>query len=270
MRDGGEPLLDNTRVSIGSIVVTDETGFLVYQEGIDYRVETLGSRVRLVRVLSGSIADGESVLVDYEFSFSPDLSFTIKGSSASFRLDTPSNVSVYYRYERENEDFVSGVADGFLEDQRTHVVGATWSWKALSVGDEYEVNRLSASEFLTNRFFAEFGARLPRNTTLNVSGNYTRTRFTEVDRTLNMYVVNTRLATIFRVGLSLENEAWLRVDRGTPDEEGLDSELGGARVKVVRRFRALTITAGLFYREADDNSVHDQRTLFFFSIKRLF
>jgi hypothetical protein len=270
MRDGDEPLLDNARVDVGSIVVTDETGFIVYQEGIDYRAETWGSRTRLVRVLSGNIADGETVLVDYAFSFSPDLSFDTRGTSVTFRLDTPRGVSLYYRYNRERDDFVSGVANGFLEDQTSHVAGVTWSWNTLSVGDEYEVNRLSVSEFLTNRLFTDFSVRLPHNTTLNLGGTYTRTRFTEADRTLNIYMVNARFTAALRKGLSLESEAWLRVDRGSPDEDGLDSELGGTRVKVIRQWRALTLEVGLFFRDANDNEVRDQRRSVFISAKRQF
>jgi hypothetical protein len=271
MTDGNEPELKNSSVDVATIVVTDDTGFTVYQEGLDYSVQTFGSRVRLFRELTGTITNGQAIRVDYQFSFSPDLTFDTDGQVYSARLDTPKSWSLYYRFSRYNEDFVSGIENGFLEDRRLHVAGVSLQQGNLTIGDEYEVNEVVASEFLSNRFFGNYRRTVRRITNINLSGNYTWTRFKDVDRTLNVFSTTARITTTLRRGYLLEGQGLLRLDRGNDDAQGLDADLFSLRVGLTRRVNALTITSGLFYRNANNNNdVNDRRTNIFLSMKREF
>ena len=53
--------------------------------------------------------------------------------------------------------------------------------------------------------------------------------------------------------------------------QGLDADLFSLRLGLTRRVNALTITSGLFYRNANNNNdVNDRRTNIFLSMKREF
>ena len=67
-------LLDNDNVDLNSpIVVTDITGTRVFVEDQDYRIIPRDSFVQIERNVSGAIADGQTVLVDYSFFSDPSL-----------------------------------------------------------------------------------------------------------------------------------------------------------------------------------------------------
>ncbi|MBL0125667.1 MAG: hypothetical protein IPP88_24395 [Betaproteobacteria bacterium] len=55
------------RVTAGSVVVTNASRTQVFIEGIDYVLTIIGNSTRVQSLLSGSILDGEAVLVDYLF-----------------------------------------------------------------------------------------------------------------------------------------------------------------------------------------------------------
>ncbi|MEZ5063780.1 MAG: hypothetical protein R3B81_03550 [bacterium] len=270
LADGNEPFLDEARVDVATIVVTDESGFTVFQEGADYTVSAIGDRVLLIRVPGGAIADGSTVLVDYRFEFSPDLEFDTRGRRFQFRFDSNRDVSVYYRYEKSEEDLVSGVADGFLEDQRHHLAGIRARRGAWSATEEYEVRRLIGSEFRTNRISVAWSPRRFGRHVLKVSGGHARSRFEERDRTQNLFHVTSHLSSHVARNTSLELEVTGRVERGSPDRDVPNSEVLGVRFLAHRQIRALALEAGAFWNESNRNDIEDSRVHFYFSARRSF
>ncbi len=271
MVDGDEPSLRNTGVDLSSIVVTDETGFVIYVAGVDYTVVDFGTRVRLFRVLSGGIANGQRVLVDYSFSFSPDVVFDTVGRLFSAQLDAKSGVSVHYRYSSSRQDLVSGEPGVFLEDRTLQLFGAGYRIGSLHVGDEYEINRAFDSEFESNRFFGSLDVAAFGQTRVNLGANHTWTHYTSVDRTLHVVMLTARVTSPLPGRTTLEGDGWLRVDRGEPEGAGLDADLAGIRLKVVKQMRAMLLTGGVFYRKAtNNNNVEDRRANFYVALRRTF
>lgn len=58
--------LGGQEISTESVVITDISGTIVYQEGVDYRIYKLGSSTYVERIPGTRILNGETVLIDYE------------------------------------------------------------------------------------------------------------------------------------------------------------------------------------------------------------
>lgn len=269
LTDGNEPLLDNARVDPASVVVTDDTGFVVYEEGLDYTLVSAGSRLAIFRLPGGDIADGQTIRVDYTHEFSPDLEFDTRGRSFHARFDGSRWASVHYRYDRHREDYVSGRADGFLEDQRLHVAGLDLDLGILTFSEEYEIQRLLESEFRTNRVRVGADRRVGRTTWLALEAGHSRSEFTEVDHVQQFWTATARLTGEVS-GVTLRAEAWTRLDRANRDEVGTDADLHGARLELAKRVRSLSVRVGAFVRDSDRNGLTDQRRQVFVALRRSF
>jgi hypothetical protein len=270
LEDGNEPLLASSRVDPASIVVSDATGFTVYVEGIDYDVVTFGDRVSLRRIPGGDIADGETLLVDYRYEVSPALEFDTIGTTFRSRFDSIRNVSAYYRYGRHREDYVSGIANGFLEDRRDHVAGLRFRARGFTVGEEYEVNRLLASEFRTNRVDVGVEGRIGSSVRGSLRASHSRRRFTETDRELAITALSGGLTVTPRPTFVIEGRAWVRLDRTDGESAGVDADLGGARLEIKRRWREISAVLGGAWHDSDRNGFRDRRTSAWIALRRTF
>lgn len=91
-----------------TIVVRNDTGTQTYFEGVDYLVTVIGSTTRIERVISGSILDGESVLVDYRAETGGTFEFSQINQSfnADFRFARYHNL--FFRYFNNQQSLQSG------------------------------------------------------------------------------------------------------------------------------------------------------------------
>ncbi len=139
-RDPAAATLRNRNIISSTIVVTDATNRRVLQPGVDYLVITYSNATRLLRVRNGRIADGDTVLVDYQFN-----------TPAHGRLDTvrvdlgleqrfSNGLTPYYRlsYRDQQDDVSTGFA---RRADRTdhHRLGVTYEAKRFSLGAEAEI-----------------------------------------------------------------------------------------------------------------------------------
>jgi hypothetical protein len=91
-----------------TIVVNNLTGTQTYIEGVDYLVSVIGSTTRIERLISGSILDGETVLVDYEAETGGTFEYSQvnQSLSADFRFARFHNI--FFRYFNSRQDLKSG------------------------------------------------------------------------------------------------------------------------------------------------------------------
>ena len=91
-----------------TVVVRNDTRTQIYIEGIDYLLSVVGSRTRIERLISGSILDGETVLVDYEAETGGTFEYSEidQDFSADFRFGRYHNV--FFRYDNKRQILQSG------------------------------------------------------------------------------------------------------------------------------------------------------------------
>jgi hypothetical protein len=140
LRDPIAATLRNRNVIRESIVVSDATNRRFFRAGLDYIVHTQGNATRISRVQTGLIADGETILVDYQFRTPAD------GKLDTVRVDLhleqrfTNGLTPYYRLSYRNQE--DDTSTGFLRRaDRTnhHRLGVNYDAKRYRIGGEYEI-----------------------------------------------------------------------------------------------------------------------------------
>lgn len=91
-----------------TVVVRNETRTQIYIEGIDYLLSVVGSRTRIERLISGSILDGETVLVDYEIETGGTFEYSQIDQDVSADFSFARYHNVFFRYDNRRQILQSG------------------------------------------------------------------------------------------------------------------------------------------------------------------
>jgi len=91
-----------------TIIVRNLTGTQTYIEGVDYLLSELGSVTRIERLLSGSILDGETVLIDYEAETGGTFEYSQVDQSLSADFRFARFHSIFFRYLNTRQNLQSG------------------------------------------------------------------------------------------------------------------------------------------------------------------
>jgi opacity protein-like surface antigen len=144
---GATPVaLNFARVVTGSVTVTDTTNTIPYFQGIDYELQPIGSFTEIRRLVGGSIADGQTVFVDYRVDLSRNADFHTDIFSWSHRIrfdDVP--LAMYIEYHLRNEIFDSGVDPMNLEKDERWLLGSEVFIDDFTISAEYEKRNLRLS-----------------------------------------------------------------------------------------------------------------------------
>ncbi|MBU0718624.1 MAG: hypothetical protein KJ749_10285, partial [Planctomycetes bacterium] len=139
-RDPVSVVLRNRNVVRGGIVVTDATNRRIYQDGLDYMVVQQGNAARLVRLPTGRIADGDTVLVDYQYQVPADGRLDTIRADFSLEQRFTGGFTPYYRFSyRNQEDEVSFGFASRADRTDHHRLGVTYEQKRYTLGAEYEI-----------------------------------------------------------------------------------------------------------------------------------
>ena len=139
-RDPVSIALRNRNVISQSIVVTDASNRRYYLAGRDYLVLRWGNVTQLTRVRTGQIADGDTVLIDYQYR-SPS-----NGQIDTIRVDAGieqrfnNGLTPYYRFSYRDEDVDSSTGFARYADRTDHHrIGVRHEQKRYTLGAEYEI-----------------------------------------------------------------------------------------------------------------------------------
>jgi hypothetical protein len=106
---GSAPIpLSREFIVVDTIVVNNDTGTQTYVEGVDYLVSVVGSTTRIERLISGSILDGETVLVDYQAETGGTFEFSQINQSISADFRFPRFHNLFFRYFNNRQNLQSG------------------------------------------------------------------------------------------------------------------------------------------------------------------
>jgi hypothetical protein len=187
-------LLDNADVSTGTIVVTDITGTTVYAENVDYTIGQVGNFTSISRTTVGAIANGQTVLVDYQYTSDPTFDDTIFNQAYGIQFYLWNALTLAYRYQNANQHIVSGPhPDNPIDDtaHRAEVrLNLGWTDTRLTLEDTDRSSGISTTAWVASqtfrlrpvsRFFADF------------TGSYGMTDFKDTNETQDQYGLSGRL-----------------------------------------------------------------------------
>jgi hypothetical protein len=143
-------ILRNRNVEITSILVTDASGRRIYLAGVDYLVLQTRDVTRLTRVLTGRIADGDTVLIDYRYqvpgrgrldTMRVDLGIEQRFSGLEGAGAWVNGLTPYYRlaYRNQEDDYSSRSVSWTADRTDHHRIGLRYERDKYTLGGEFEV-----------------------------------------------------------------------------------------------------------------------------------
>lgn len=107
----------------GSVTVSNESHSQDYVENIDYRVITVGSETRLERLISGNIADGQTVLISYEYETGGTFDFDELKQSFNLRYSLDHRYNFWLLYSTSKQIHQSGIPLHAMESVQNYRAG---------------------------------------------------------------------------------------------------------------------------------------------------
>lgn len=206
----------------GSIQITDLTGLIFYDEGLDYTIMPFVDRVEIRRIVGGSIADGQTVLIDYTIGPEPGNSITTTGLGFSIRYDINegflNGLGLYARYfERDSSIDSPTPALFILDDSRDLILGADYLIGPLTLNAEYEKYDSTISPFDATRFEARYVHVIGRGSSFVLNGSYQMVDFPSLDNHVDLAVVSASWNQLLTNELRLNAQVIWRDERDDLD-----------------------------------------------------
>ncbi|MBI4528924.1 MAG: hypothetical protein HY695_34435 [Deltaproteobacteria bacterium] len=134
-----------------SVVVTDVTQAIIYQEGLDYLLQPFGDFLEVLVLFGGRIIDGQPILVSYRFVPSPSLTYATTRLRANLGLDY-GWVYPYYSHDQVSPRLISGRDASFLERRQSDTAGIRflWNWPKVRLSLLNEYQRIDARRLAYN------------------------------------------------------------------------------------------------------------------------
>lgn len=270
LTDGAATLLDQPDVIAGSVVVTDDGGFVVYVEGYDYLLGQRGDLTELILVPTGDIPDGATVRVAYRHLLPADLVFDILGRAWSMRFDGRQGWSAWLERQDTDQRRVSGTTPAGLDDRSRRAVGGRWASGPVTLEDEYEIQVVPGSRFRSNRLRADWRLATGRRWRLAGGAAHTWTRQDDPRLTHRYFQLQLRAALAASRRTTARLEAWARFDREDDSLDDTRYDLFGARVHLLRRWGKLTVEGSAAWNLSDRGQLDDRRLSFNLQLRRRF
>jgi hypothetical protein len=162
-----------------TVTVTNEAKTQSYIDGVDYRLFVTGGTTNIERLVTGNIADGQTVLVSYDFLTGGTVGYDSLTQNISLNLSTLKYASVYLGYNTVDNDISSGSALTPLNDSTSLDVGARVAYPVSQrwlVGGDYRFTDTDSdiSSSISNRCAAYARVKLLSATSLQVGVQNTK------------------------------------------------------------------------------------------------
>jgi len=233
--------LDQPGVLGDTVVVTDATGRILYDRGVDYELYDLRGVTLLTTVAGGRLRPGETVAVDYAFQSQPDAAFVSLDRGAGIDLSFDGGLDLYFRQSNRHLRLARGaVSEDRLQPARDTEAGLIFahgpSLTRLTYTEHLNPNapsrRLAAREALRFRPY--------RNLDVSFSGQWGVSHLIDLDQTFQGRSVRGEVQWQLRGRVS--TRAYARY--GTQDQIGetVDSLGYGLEVSAFYRQYRLMLT----------------------------
>ena len=139
-RDPLSIILRNRNVVQATILVTDATNRRYLRPGVDYVVSRQGNVTRLLRLRTGQIADGDTVLIDYEYRTPADGKIDTMRVDFNVEQRFTFGLTPYYRWSYRNQENEGSTGFARWVDRTNHHrLGVNYEQERFSLGAEFEI-----------------------------------------------------------------------------------------------------------------------------------
>ncbi len=240
LNDDEVVLLDNPFVNLETVVVTDLTGTIVYQEGLDYLLIPRGEFLEIKRIPGGQIPQGGTVYVDYTFEFKADYNFNATGNNFNAGITVFNNfLDLYFMYNNYNYDKLEGVGFNVLKVFNQRIYGARINIAFISAGFEYDDYNSNITPYRSLNYFLTVSETFFNRLLVSVTGNYRDYLLLPVEKQIYKDATG-RFTYLFSPFSKLNLSVNTRIQRGS----GIDLDLTAVRAEFETRIRDITLKFG--------------------------
>ncbi|RMD81249.1 MAG: hypothetical protein D6815_12260 [Candidatus Dadabacteria bacterium] len=262
--------LANPDVDDTSIVVTDLSGGVVYTRGADYVVIVTGRITQIQRLATGAIADGETVLVDYEYQLVAKSNILASGVNQNTSLSIGDFLTLYVRSTNNGQQLRSGSPDAQLESYDGYAVGVRNSWWWLTTTAEYETVRSSFIDY--DSIVESITLTLPERRSVrgHIGGSYRFQDFSETGETVaRTMVIGGASARFWQRGLATLDAEWQQ-ERWTGRTTDNDLDGFGIRGRATYPYRNVDFELEGRLSRIDQRGEKEDRDRLIFRVRRRF
>jgi hypothetical protein len=242
--DGKIELLRLADITLSSVVVKDETGTLIYENGLDYVLIERGSFIEIRRVPGGLIVNNSTILVDYT-ALQPG-SYMYNANSNVFNTSVylfKNKLSFYYRFSNQDYYNMESTQSLALNYFTQNLVGCRFDFGFLDAGAEYEDYKSTILPYHMMRYYANIQRTLGQKLILMLNGNlqnYVMLDKPEPEYQNFMDITGKAIYSIFRQ-TNLNIDLMYRKQTG----QGIDLDLLSLKSEITSQLNLLYLTFGL-------------------------
>lgn len=184
--------IDRRHIVASSIRVTDSTGGILYQEGIDYTVLAFPDHVEIRTLVGSAIQPGQITLISYDIGPEPANQFDSLSTSASLRYTinegTLNGLGAFVQYLGINQSLDSTDASLFVvDDTRDLRYGLEYRHEGIALLAERRNHDSRISPYDLTRLEARYTQRLGRGSSLSFAVADEHTKYDPSLGTLDLF-----------------------------------------------------------------------------------
>ena len=252
LNDLDENFLEKAFVEDGSVVVTDISSTIIYQEGLDFIINTRNNFTEIVRVPGGQIANNQLVLVSY---------IAIQPGSYDYVSSNNTITSSLLLFNRILEVYYRGTSQKYLNISRTeyltlnsfyqNVAGIRLFYKLATAGLEYDYYNADLIPYKRISYYLNLNFKIKSRVLLSFNGNLK-------DYTL-LDTGSKQVYTNLSGRLAYSINSWLRlnIEGGYLHQNGrtIDLNLLTGKSELIASIRRLTVKGSFnIYKRTYSNS----------------
>jgi hypothetical protein len=256
--------LGETNIDVSTIVVTDASRSITYVEDLDYMVLQRGGVVELRRLITGDIADGETVLVDYQFALEGDNDIRDSGIDAAVSITFIEVSTFYWQRWQSEKKVLSGEIDGRLDTVDRQTWGHRLAFPWLTTRIEWERDRSEFAPYDAFSLSATLSTPVGWPARGQILGSRRELDYSDTDEDIVFTTVAAALSLRLtpRTLLDLEGD-YVREEWSGRDVQGLNDLDGyGLRLAVTWQLRRFQLTLGGRYLKLDREDDQDEEERF--------
>ena len=242
LRDDETVLLQNPDLDPSSVVVTDQSGTIIYEKNIDYVLIPRGEFLEIQRLPGGQIDNGQLVLVSYTVILLQSYTFDTNSHRFYAALSLFDQwIDLYFRYQEQFYDHVIKADDKNLKSILQHVYGIRLSKMFFTLGFEYDQFFSNITPYLSKRYYLTLSHHFQNQLSVALTGNWRNRELLSDQEKQNFADLSGRL------GYALSRQSEIRLDGGYRFQKGrgIDLDLSNIRLAYSITYRQIDFSVGI-------------------------
>jgi hypothetical protein len=231
-------ILDKPYIDQTGIIITDITSTIIYQEGLDYIINSINNFTEILRIPGGQIAQDQAVLVSYTAVQPGSYNYlAINNTLTSSILFFDRMLELYYRGSAQEYPYVQQTDYLTLNRFYQNITGLRVHYKIATAGVEYDYYNSDLIPYKRMNYYLNMNLKIKSRMLLSLNGTLRDHHI--LDQDLNYIYSN--LSTRFSYSINRWSRINLEGSYLKQNGRTIDLDLITGRTEVITTFRKLTI-----------------------------